>query len=109
MHMNDWFDQQPDGRLKGPSAFEPRAEPPNELVPLNAELCWVIWANKPIYTEDTKPWKVIAAFRFLNDCLDYIAHCQDVGVDVIYQNPTYCRLIRHEHERVVYRPEPFHV
>ena len=64
-----------------------------------------VWANCPYYQEDAKPWKCMAAFVYLQECLDYIAYCQDRGHDVVFQSPADVRLIKATDRRVVYKPE----
>ena len=64
-----------------------------------------MWGNDPAYLEDEKPWKVLATFRYLLECLDYIAYCQDRQHDVVFQSPADVRPIKHTDRRVVYRPE----
>jgi hypothetical protein len=68
-------------------------------------LSFRVWSRHPAYVEDPKPWKCIAAFRFLLECLDYIAYCQDSGSDVVFQSPAEIKLIKATDRRVVYKPE----
>lgn len=64
-----------------------------------------VWAHSPTYQEDPKPWKCYAMFRYLEDCLDFIAGQQDAGCDVVFQSPAHTKTIRSTDRRVVYRPE----
>jgi hypothetical protein len=62
-----------------------------------------VWANQPIYQEDPTPWKCLMTAHYLTCALEYIADCQDKGVDVVFQSPADCRLVKHGDQRVVYR------
>ena len=70
------------------------------------ELAYRIWANDPSYQEDPLPWHCVAAFDYLQECLDYIAYTQDRGSDVVFQSPADCRLIKATDRRVVWKPIP---
>jgi hypothetical protein len=72
----------------------------------NDALSFRVWVNDPAYDEDPMRWKCVAAFRFLNECLDYIAMCQDCGVDVVFQSPAETKTILAADRRVVFKPEP---
>lgn len=67
--------------------------------------CYKVWANDPVYIEDPRPWKCVAMFQYLNECLDYIAYCQDRGSDVVFQSPADVKLVRATESRVVWKPE----
>ncbi len=66
-------------------------------------LCFRVWSHNPVFLEDTHPWKCTACFRFLGDCLDFIADCQDAKCDVLFQSPVDVRLFRHTDTRAVYK------
>ena len=70
----------------------------------HGELCWRVWANLPSYDEEPMPWRCVGAFCFLTECLEYIAGCQDRGIDVVYQSPADCRLVKHTDRRMVCKP-----
>jgi hypothetical protein len=84
-----------------------RATAPTEVVShaVREPLTFRVWSDKPVYEGDAKPWKCVAAFRFLTECLEYIAECQDMGLAVVFQSPADCRLVQPTERRVVYRPE----
>jgi len=85
--------------------FAPRKSAPTERPDSGADLSYVVWSHHPAYLEDDKPWKVCAAFRFLQEALDYIAYVQDVGGDVVFQSPADVKEIKHTDRRVVYKPQ----
>jgi hypothetical protein len=71
----------------------------------NDALSFRVWSREPAYMEDPAPWKCAAAYRFLQECLDYIAMCQDHGIDVVFQSPAETKLIFATDRRVVFKPE----
>lgn len=82
-----------------------RKTAPTARTTYDDQMYFRVWTESPSYLEDQLPWKCVAMFRFLTSCLDYIADCQDAGVDVIFQSPADTRLVKHDERRVVYRPE----
>jgi hypothetical protein len=68
-------------------------------------LSYRVWGHDPAYAEDDRPWKCEATFRYLQECLDFIAYCQDRGHDVVFQSPAECKLIKASDRRVVCVPE----
>ena len=48
-------------------------------------LSFRVWSHDSI---DPSLWCCIAAFRYLQECIDYLAYCQDRGADVLFQSPT---------------------
>lgn len=48
-------------------------------------------------------WVCVASFHFLDDALNYIASCQDKGVDVVYQSPAYVMPVKATDDRVVWK------
>jgi hypothetical protein len=94
-----------------PGPFEDRLFAPSEPVPhepgnVPQFRVWIDIAGRPNGWQCARRWKCVAAFMYLQECLDYIAGCQDAGVDVVYQSPADCRVVRASDRRVVYRPEP---
>lgn len=91
--------------------FEPRATPPtDELDRVQCDayrepLYYRVWKHEETYEGQGLPWKCLAAFYYLTCALDYIADCQDKGVDVVFQSPANVRLIKHDERRVVYKGE----
>ena len=86
--------------------FEPRESAPKDGADWADAQSYRVWSYDPSYIEDEKPWKCLAAFQYLTECLDYIAHCQDNGADVVFQSPAETKLIRAADRRVVYKPHP---
>ena len=82
-----------------------RAKSPTSRTKGGDDLAFRVWLREPSYLEDDKPWKCVAMFRFLGDCLDYIAQCQDIGRDIVFQSPADTREIKATDRRVVYKPE----
>lgn len=85
--------------------MQPRKNAPTATTKGSDTLAFRVWACEPAYMEDVYPWKCVAMFRFLQECLDYIAYCQDGGSDVVFQSPAEVRLIRASDRRVVWKPE----
>lgn len=89
------------------NSLAPSGVPPcDELDRVEREgqhLYFRVWKNEPTFEGDNKPWKCIGAFYYLTCALDYIADCQDKGVDVVFQSPASVRLIKHDERRVVYK------
>ena len=83
------------------SSLLPRAEPPTERSRWDDEQSYRVWAEYRSYLEDPKPWKLLAAFLFLQEALDYVAYAQDRGSDVIFQSPADCKLVRATDRRIV--------
>lgn len=75
---------------------------PTRTTSTDSPLPFRVWAHQPIYLEDTRPWKCVAAFYYLTEALDYIACRQDNGVDVVFQSPAHTNLIRWTDRRVVF-------
>ena len=92
-----------------PNSCAPRSTPPTDdmdRVERDGEhMYFRVWKYEPVYEADDKPWKCLAAFWFLTCALDYIADCQDKGVDVVFQSPASVRLVKHDERRVVYKGE----
>ncbi len=84
--------------------IEPRESPPTERAGWDDQCSFRVWVNEPPYAEDPTPWRCAAAFRFLTECLNYIAYCQDCGVDVVFQSPAETKLIRATDRRAVFNP-----
>lgn len=86
--------------------FYERKTPPTEQLKRDGQhMSFRVWANAPYYQEDPQPWKCVAMFRYLLECLDYIAHCQDEGCDVVFESPGETKLIRATDRRTVYKPD----
>ena len=85
--------------------IKPRLSPPTALTTMSGEQSFRVWCHSPTFMEDPTPWRCVASFRFLQECLDYIAHLQDSGVDCVFQSPARTELVRHSDRRVVYVPE----
>ncbi len=83
------------------NSINDRKYPPSRRSSLQDNTPWRIWCHHPSFAEDLRPWKMVAAFRFLMDALDYIAFIQDRGADCVYQNPTDCRTIKSTDRRMV--------
>jgi hypothetical protein len=64
-----------------------------------------VWALTPSYDEDPQPWKRVASFVFLRDCLDYISDLQDHGVNTVFQSPADCVPVKATDPRMVYKPD----
>lgn len=86
--------------------LRPRSSQPSECTSPDEELSYRVWGYCPRFEEDDQPWKCLAAFSYLLECLDWIAKCQDKGVTVVFQSPHETQLIEAGACRVVYRPEP---
>jgi hypothetical protein len=52
------------------------------------EQAYRVWGRYPTYTEDERPWKCLAAFMYLDECIDYIRRCQEDGETVVFQSPS---------------------
>jgi hypothetical protein len=63
-----------------------------------------VWIHDPQTFYGDKPWRMIAGFQFLGDCLDYIASLQDRGVDCVYQSPAHTTHVKATDDRVVFKP-----
>ena len=61
--------------------------PPTRPTNGNDGLSFRVWAHCPVVIEDKKPWKVVAEFRYLLECLDYLDYCHKRGVSVVFQSP----------------------
>lgn len=84
------------------TSTEPRDAPPTECSKWGDKHAFrVWWLNAPSGRE--QPWICVASFFFLGDCLDYIASCQDKGVDVVYQSPAHTKLVKATDNRVVWK------
>jgi hypothetical protein len=83
-----------------------RKTAPQNRTTLDDTMCFRVWMHDPTFTEDERPWKCLATFKYLTCCLDYIADCQDKRVDVVFQSPADTRIVRHDETRVAWRPEP---
>jgi hypothetical protein len=83
----------------------PQACAPDWRTDHDDHLAFRVWAHDPAYVEDEYPWKCVACFRYLQECLDYVAYCQDRGSDVVFQSPADCRLVRTTDHRVVCKGE----
>ena len=84
--------------------FKPLKEAPVDTSDWSDEQSFRVWAHSPPYMEDPLPWKCVAAFRFLQDSLHYIADLQDAGVDCVFQSPAHTDLIKATDRRVVCKP-----
>ncbi len=80
-----------------------RKAAPTKCTDHNDALAFRVWANDPVFDTDPLPWKCVAMFRYLRECLDYIAALQDRGVTVIYQSPAHVSEVRPTDDRVVYK------
>ena len=85
--------------------FEKRATAPTEQSQFGEAQSYRVWSYDPSYLEEPLPWQCVAAFKYLTECLDYIAYCQDKGADVVFQSPADTKLIRASDRRVVYKPK----
>lgn len=70
----------------------PRANAPVEKTYADEEQSFRIWSHQPAYLEDQSPWKCLAAFRYPQECLDYLEYCRKRGGDVVFQSPCETRL-----------------
>ena len=66
---------------------------PKRATDMDEDMAWRVWANQPSYDRDEQPWKCVASFRFLTECLAYIDTVRDV--EIIYQSPACVDLILH--------------
>ena len=87
------------------TATDKREREPTDKTNLDDFQAFRVWVNQPLYTEDPKPWKCLAMFYFLSDCLDYIAGLQDISADCVFQSPADCRHVKATDRRVVYKPQ----
>jgi len=85
--------------------FAARKSAPTDRTKGGTELSFVVWSVTRAYDEDPGPWKPIAAFKYLQEALDYIAYVQDRGGDVVFQTPADVQEIKHTDRRVVYKPQ----
>lgn len=85
--------------------MKPRKTAPTARTNGSDNQAFRVWGNAPVYQEDGKPWKCLAAFVYLLEALDYIAYCQDRGHDVVFQSPAEVKTIKAADRRVVYKPE----
>lgn len=53
-----------------------------------------VWFRAPAYDEDPLPWKCGAAFRYLQECCDYLDYCKQRGGDVVFQSPSETRVVK---------------
>jgi hypothetical protein len=64
-----------------------RRTPPTERSSWDDDHSFRVWAEYRVYDEDPLPWKCLASFKFLQECLDYIAYCNGRGSCVVFQSP----------------------
>lgn len=67
--------------------MKPRKTPPTERTQYGDAQSFRVWAWDPGYQEDPLPWKCVAAFQYLQECLDYIQYCNGRSHDVLFQSP----------------------
>lgn len=84
--------------------IKPRKTPPTSCTNWDQEQVFRVWAESPSFMKDQTPWRCVACFRFLGDCLEYIASLQDHGVDCVFQSPARCEIVRAADQRVVWIP-----
>lgn len=89
------------------TSISPRRTAPTKTTLPGEEQPFRVWAHHLVYQEDTRPWKCMAAFYFLMECLEYVAYCQDQGVDVVFQSPAHTNPVLATDRRVVYQPSPY--
>lgn len=87
------------------SSIQPRITPPTDCTEWSCALAFRVWTKEPAYAEDPLPWKCAAQFRFLGECLDYIASLQDKGCDCVYQSPAHTRPVRATDSRLVFNSD----
>lgn len=64
----------------------------------NDPLSFRIWAPLPSFEGDQKPWKLVAAFNYLLEALDYIDSVNKRGASVVMQSPAECRYYHRKSE-----------
>lgn len=80
--------------------IKPRKTAPAAKSSYDDVLSFRVWC----YDDGFQVWNCIVAFRFLRECLDYIASLQDAGIDCVFQSPADTRLVKHDEQRVVWKP-----
>lgn len=65
-----------------------RPRPPTVGVPSGAAMSFRVWALAQVHTGDRKRYKCVAAFRYLQEALDYVSYCHSRETDVWFQTPT---------------------
>lgn len=84
-------------------AVKARKNAPTKTTSHSDAMSFVVWSRDTAYAEDPLPWKVAAAFRFLQEALDYIAYCQDRGSTVVFQSPASVRSYGPDDTRAVFK------
>lgn len=84
--------------------FPDREEPPAKPTRRDDRTPFVVWQNDPYFPGDTFCWKVQAAFRHAQECLEHISRLQERGQPCILQSPDGCRTIAPSDPRVWGKP-----
>ena len=74
-------------RLVSRTSTAARKSEPAERTQWGEEQAFRVWGRDPAYDEDQQPWKCLAAFKYLQECIDYVRYCNDRGSDVLFQSP----------------------
>ena len=68
-----------------------RSKPPTDCTDLRDALPFKVWAEDRAYEEDPYPWKVVGAFRYLTESIEYIQGLNRRGVTgIVHQTPASC-------------------
>jgi hypothetical protein len=72
----------------------PRATVPEEATERDGDLAFRVWVSDAANNPDDKlPWKCVACFRYLMECLDFLAYCSKRDVPAVFQSPTGVRRV----------------
>lgn len=85
------------------TSTKPRNSPPTKCSKWGDKQSFRVWWMNGHAARSNNTWICVASFFFLSDCLEYIASCQDKGVDVVYQSPAHTKLVKATDDRVVYK------
>ena len=82
-----------------------RKNAPTKTTKPDEPQCYRVWADNPVYLEDQVPWKCLATFYYLTECLEYIAYCQDRGHNVVFQSPAHTSIVKSTDRRAIWKPD----
>ena len=85
------------------TSIKPRKSPPTNKTTYDDPLRYRVWAQDQTYLEDVTPWKCVAMFSYLQEALDYIAYCQDMGAPCVFQSPADVRAYSPSDARAVFK------
>lgn len=71
---------------------------------IHDEFCFQAWQEQyDEWNPDSHQYVLIAQFRHLTDCLEFIADRQDRGLNTVYVSPAGVRVVRPSEERMVWK------